>query len=171
MDIGEIWGYAADDLFMTNREVDEYLKTTDLSFFKSNTQWERGDLKFIDSNGDGKVDPGKGTLADHGDLQIIGNTTPRYSFGINLNLGYKGFEVSTLLQGVAKRDFPMAGSTYLFGGRNYFEEHLNHFSPENPNGYLPRLTDASTGGGDIDWKVNTGYKPSKFCCKYAGADA
>lgn len=162
MDIGEIWGYAADDLFMTNREVDKYLKTTDLSFFKSNTQWERGDLKFIDSNGDGKVDPGKGTLADHGDLQIIGNTTPRYSFGINLNLGYKGFEVSTLLQGVAKRDFPMAGSTYLFGGRNYFEEHLNHFSPENPNGYLPRLTDASTGGGDIDWKVNTGYNTTRY---------
>ena len=43
-----------------------------------------------------------------------------YSFGINLNVGYKGFEVSTLFQGVAKRDFPLAGSTYLFGGKNFF---------------------------------------------------
>ena len=74
-------------------------------------------------------------MADHGDLQIIGNTTPKYSFGINLNLGYKGFEISTLLQGVAKRDFPISGSNYMFGGNNYnFKEHLDYFSTENPNG-------------------------------------
>lgn len=162
MDIGEIWGYVADDLFMSNREIDGYLKEVDLSFFKPATQWERGDVKFVDTNGDGKVDPGKGTLSNHGDLQIIGNATPRYSFGINLNVGYKGFEVSTLLQGVAKRDFPMAGSTYLFGGRNYFKEHLDHFTPANPDGYLPRLTDASTGGGDTDWRVNTGYNTTRY---------
>ena len=52
------------------------------------------------TNRAGKVDPGKGTLEDHGDLKVIGNATPKYSFGINLNLGYKGFSVSTLFQGV-----------------------------------------------------------------------
>ena len=31
MDLGEIWGYQADDLFMSNREVDAYLQTVDLS--------------------------------------------------------------------------------------------------------------------------------------------
>lgn len=111
MDVGEIWGYEANDLFLSNREVDAYLRQVDLSFFKSGDKWQRGDLKYIDSDGDGKVDPGKGTLADHGDLKIIGNATPKYSFGINLNVGYKGFEISTLLQGVAKRDFLMAAST------------------------------------------------------------
>lgn len=107
----EIWGYRADDLFLSNREIDDYLRKVDLTAFKSNDLWRRGDLKYIDTNGDGRVDGGKGTLSDHGDLQVIGNTTPKYSFGINLNLGYKGFEVSTLLQGEAKRDFPIAGST------------------------------------------------------------
>ena len=162
MDIGDIWGYVADDLFMSNQEIDNYLKNTDLSFFKPASQWQPGDVKYVDVNGDGKVDPGNGTLADHGDLRIIGNTTPRYSFGINLNVGYKGFEVSTLLQGVAKRDFPMAGSTYLFGGRNYFKEHLDYFDYSNPNAYLPRLTDATTGGGDTDWQVNTGYNTTRY---------
>lgn len=29
----------------------------------------------------------------------------------------------------------------MFGGNNYnFKEHLDYFSTENPNGYLPRLT-------------------------------
>lgn len=59
MDIGEIWGFVADDLFMTNREVDDYLQSKDLSFFKADNLWQAGDLKYIDVNRDGKVDPGK----------------------------------------------------------------------------------------------------------------
>ena len=157
MDIGEIWGYEANDLFMTNREVDEYLRTVDLSFFKADNQWQRGDVKYIDSNGDGKVDPGKGTLADHGDLKVIGNTTPKYSFGINLNAGYKGFGISALFQGVAKRQFPMAGATYLYGGNCYFNEHLDYFNAWHPDGYLPRLTDNSK-----DKEVNIGYNTTRY---------
>lgn len=34
---------------------------------------------YADINGDGKVDGGKGTLADPGDQRIIGNSTPRYN--------------------------------------------------------------------------------------------
>lgn len=158
MDIGEIWGFVADDLFKTNREVDDYLYSKDLSFFKPDNLWQAGDLKYIDSNRDGKINPGKGTLADHGDLRIIGNTTPQYSFGINLNLGYKGLSLSALLQGVGKRDFPLAGSTYLFGGKNYFKEHLDYFSPSNPDAYLPRLTDPKT----VDYAANAGYNTTRY---------
>lgn len=158
MDIGEIWGFQADELFKSNQEIESYLRSKDLSFFKDDNLWQIGDLKYIDSNRDGKINAGKGTLDDHGDLKIIGNATPRYSFGINLNVGYKGFSVSTLLQGVAKRDFPMAGSTYLFGGKNYFKEHLDYFSPDNPDAYLPRLTDPKTK----DYDANVGYNTSRY---------
>lgn len=159
MDLGEIWGYQADDLFMTNQEVDAYLQNVDLSFFKPNDSWQRGDLKYIDSNGDGKVDPGSGTLKDHGDLKIIGNTTPRYSFGLNWNIGYKGFEVSGLFQGVMKRDYPMAASTYMFGGNsNFFTNHLDYWSVENPGAYLPRLTRASSQ----DYNANVGYNTTRY---------
>ena len=160
MDLGEIWGYQADDLFRTNREVDEYLKTVDLSFFKANNSWQRGDVKYLDSNNDGKVDPGKGTLADHGDLKVIGNATPKYSFGINLNIGYKGFEVSALFQGVAKRDFAVAGAQYLYGSNSYFKGHLDHFSAQHPNGYLPRLTDPDKDKKDFE--VNVGYNTTRY---------
>lgn len=167
MDIGEIWGYEADELFASMEEISMYLAETDLSFFKEADKWRPGDLKFED-NGNGVVGPGAGTLDDHDDLTIIGNATPRYSFGINLSAGYKGFELSTLIQGVAKRDFPMAGSTYLFGGRNYFTDHLNHYSESNPSGWLPRLTDG-TGKGDKDWQVNTGYNTSRYLLNAAYA--
>lgn len=160
MNLGEIWGYRADDLFLTNREIDDYLRKVDLSALKPHDMWRQGDLKYLDTNGDNRVDAGKGTLSDHGDLEVIGNTTPKYSFGINLNIGYKGFEISTLLQGVAKRDFPIAGSNYMFGGSSYsFKEHLDYFSAENPNGYLPRLTGWKS---DKDFEVNTGYNTTRY---------
>lgn len=158
MDLGEIWGYQADDLFMSNREIDEYLKATDLSFFKPSTAWQRGDVKYVDIDKSGAVNPGKGTLDDHGDLKVIGNATPRYTFGINLNVGYKGFAVSTLFQGVAKRDFAVAGSTYLFGGNNQFKDHLDYFSPSNPNGYLPRLTEYDKQ----DYRVNSDFNTTRY---------
>ncbi|MBR2608584.1 MAG: TonB-dependent receptor, partial [Bacteroidales bacterium] len=159
MDVGEIWGYKADRLFESDEEAALY--PVDLSFFKAGNLWKAGDVRYEDVDGDGAVNPGQGTLEDHGDLVVIGNATPRFSFGINLSAGYKGLEVAALVQGVGKRDFPMAGSTYLFGGRNYFKDHLDRFSPENPSGWLPRLTDG-TGSGDLDWKVNTGYNTSRY---------
>ena len=159
MDIGEIWGYKADHLFASDEDAAGY--PVDLSFFKARNLWKAGDVMYEDVNGDGAVNPGKGTLDDHGDLVVIGNATPRFSYGINLSVGYKGLEIAALLQGVGKRDFPMAGSTYLFGGRNYFKDHLDRFSADNPSGWLPRLTDG-TGSGDMDWKVNTGYNTSRY---------
>ena len=39
MDIGEIWGYRADDLFLSNREIDDYLRNVNLTAFKSNDLW------------------------------------------------------------------------------------------------------------------------------------
>lgn len=158
MDVGEIWGFEANDLYKSNQEIDEYLHSKDLSFFKPDNLWQIGDLKFIDTNRDGRIDPGKGTLSDHGDLKVIGNATPRYSFGLNLDLGYKGFRISALLQGVGKRDFPLAGSTYLFGGKNYFKEHLDYFRTDNPDAYLPRLTDPKT----VDYRVNTGFNTTRY---------
>lgn len=159
MDLGEIWGYQADDLFMTNQEVEDYLKNVSSTFLKPNNDWQRGDLKYVDTNGDGKIDWGKGTLKDHGDLKIIGNTTPRYSFGLNLNAGYKGFEVSALFQGVMKRDYPMAASTYLFGANsNFFKEHLDYWTIDNPNAYLPRLTKKDSQ----DYYANVGYNTTRY---------
>ena len=41
-----------------------------------------GDVKFKDVNGDGEINNGKGTLADHGDLEMIGNSFPVMNMGL-----------------------------------------------------------------------------------------
>ena len=63
-----------------------------------------GDIKFKDLNGDGKIDGGKGTKDDMGDLKVIGNSTPRYEYSFRLGATYKGFDLDLYFQGVGKRD-------------------------------------------------------------------
>ena len=61
------------------------------------------DVKFVDLNEDGEIDAGSRLLDDHGDLEIIGNSTPRYEYGLRLGADYKGVDLSVFLQGVGSR--------------------------------------------------------------------
>jgi hypothetical protein len=69
-----------------------------------------GDVKFKDLNGDGYINPGNRLLKDangnpdYGDLQVIGNFTPRYEYGFRAGADYKGVDLSVFLQGVGKRN-------------------------------------------------------------------
>ncbi|WP_343851440.1 TonB-dependent receptor [Algoriphagus jejuensis] len=129
---GEIWGYTANDLFKTQEEVDTYTSEVDLSDI-TGLGWRPGDLKYLDVDGDGKVDNGANTLEDHGDLRIVGNSTPRYQYGINLNAGYKGFDFSMIIRGVGKRDLWFGAGENMFWGfrsgnqTSLFPEHLDYF--------------------------------------------
>src|SRR5690606_13266155 len=78
-----------------------------------------GDLKFVDVDGDGIMTKGSRTLTDHGDMVIIGNTSPRYNFGFSLALNWRGFGLSTFFQGVLKRDwYPWTESGFFWGQHN-----------------------------------------------------
>lgn len=62
-----------------------------------------GDVKFKDLNKDGKIDTGASTTDNPGDRKVIGNSTPRYEYGIRLGADFKGFDFSIFMQGVGKR--------------------------------------------------------------------
>lgn len=69
-----------------------------------------GDVKFKDLNNDGKIDGGKGTMDDHGDLKVIGNALPRYEYGFRIGGAWKGFDIDMFFQGVGKRNLWTTGS-------------------------------------------------------------
>ncbi len=110
---GDIWGFETDRYFT---EEDFNGKNSDGSWkYKSgianqtgiqtdNFVYGPGDIKFKDLNGDGKIDGGKGTADDHGDLKVIGNTLPRYEYSFHLGGTYCGFDIDFFFQGVGKRD-------------------------------------------------------------------
>jgi hypothetical protein len=91
---------------------------------------------YRDLNGDGVINAGSGVLDDPGDLRVIGNSNPRYRFGLNLNGNYRSFDFRAFLQGVGKRDFMPQGSHFWGTNRGIwqshgFEEHMDHFRDEN----------------------------------------
>ena len=66
--------------------------------------------KYKDLNGDHRIT--KGTTVDN--LSVIGNSAPRFRFGLNLNAEWNGFDVAVFLQGIGKRDF--YPQSYLYWG-------------------------------------------------------
>ena len=148
---GEIWGYETIGIAKTQEEMDAHLATlpnggqTYLGM-----DWAAGDIMYADLNNDGKVDGGAGTLDDHGDRRVIGNTTPRYNFGIDITMEYKGFDFRLFLQGTGKRD-SFQGSYYFWGAYNdvwwsmgttvhedYFRDNPDHYLGLNLDSYYPR---------------------------------
>lgn len=117
-ELGEIWGFRTDGYFLSNEEannwaVDNYHKNG------SNFRAYAGDLKFIDRDGDNVIGFGQQTVEDHGDLDVIGNVTPRYQYGINLDFKWNGIGLSVFFQGVGKRDwYPAVESAYFYGQYN-----------------------------------------------------
>jgi TonB-linked SusC/RagA family outer membrane protein len=117
-ELGEIWGFRTDGYFLSNAEADNWVIDT---FHKNGNNFREyaGDLKFLDLNGDGKITTGSGTLKDHGDLDRIGNETPRYQYGINLGVNWNGIGIDMFFQGVGKRDwYPMVESGFFWGQYN-----------------------------------------------------
>lgn len=142
-EIGEIWGYTTEGLYQTDAEA-AVLDNSKLAAY----QWLAGDVKYADLNGDGEISNGNNTLDDHGDLSIIGNQRPRYTFGANLGFDYKNFDLTMFFQGVGKRDAMLSG-TYFWGFTTINSvpttQQLDYWTAENPDAYYPRLRFNGTG--------------------------
>lgn len=132
---GEIWGYTTIGIAKTDAEMAKHLETVSQNQMGNN--WQAGDIMYADLNGDGTVNSGSNTLEDSGDRSIIGNSTPRYRYGLDINLNYKNFDFRIFFQGIGKRDWMPNGSYFWgAGGQNQwqaagFEEHLDFFRDEN----------------------------------------
>ncbi|MEG2061915.1 MAG: SusC/RagA family TonB-linked outer membrane protein, partial [Alistipes sp.] len=151
MEVGEIWGLQVAGLFQDDEEVKSWANQSDFFVVNRNgNQFQAGDLKFSDLDGSGAIDYGKNTVDNPGDMRKIGNSTPRYSYGLTLNASYAGVGISLFFQGVGKRDwYPSTNSAYFWGNYNrpysYMpEKHTgnNIWTPQNQNSeaFWPRMT-------------------------------
>ena len=161
-ELGEIWGYTVEGFFQTD---DEYLNHADQTLVNQRITNNylinhpvAGDIKFADLNGDGVISPGTQTLDNHGDLRRIGNTNPRYNYGVRLGFEYKGFDLNVFGQGIVKRDWnPGTDNGYFWGPfsrqyNNFYPQSIeaNSWTPDNPNAYFPRLAVYADRGGPYE---------------------
>jgi TonB-linked SusC/RagA family outer membrane protein len=111
-----------------------------------------GDVKYVDLNGDNVI--------DQYDQTLIGGNKPLTYFGFDVNLEYRGWELSVLIQGVYNRDFYYGDAIYNAGfqGVNQgfgqaYENVLNRWTPETAlTATLPRLT-----AGGNSYNLNPAY--------------
>lgn len=130
MELGEIWGLQSNGLFANTDEIAQLDESAIIPW--GALQIVPGWPKYIDRDGNGKIEKGY-TLDDTKDLTVIGNSTPRYQFGLDLNSSWKNFDVRVFLQGVGKRDYyPI---DYLYWGfyqqpyGNIYEHLLDFYRP------------------------------------------
>jgi TonB-linked SusC/RagA family outer membrane protein len=115
MEIGEIWGYHIEGLFRDQDDINSHADQSIIRVSNDNVL-KPGDLKFADLDGDGFVNTGENTVDNPGDRRIIGNTSARYNFGLNLGAEWNGIGVSAFIQGVGQRHwYPYNGSSFFWG--------------------------------------------------------
>ena len=155
--IGEIWGFETDRYFTSAEDVAS--SPSQVGLQTGNFVFGPGDIKYRDLNGDNVINAGKSTLQDHGDLKVIGNTTPRYQYSIRVGGAWKGVDVDIYLQGIGKRQLWATGNEaipYYRGADVMYEHQMDFWSPENPNARypLPYTGNGSTAISGIRYMAN-----------------
>ena len=148
-EINEIWGFETVGIAKSQAEMDAHLEAVG-GQTAIGSKWAEGDIMYADLDGNPGITRGAETLDDHGDLKVIGNSTPRLFYGIDLNASYKGFDIRAFFQGVGKRDF-FAGTPIFWGvyGNQWWSaalgEHQDYYRSEDiglPDRIIPANTDA-----------------------------
>jgi hypothetical protein len=96
-----------------------------------------GDIRYLDKDGDGLV-------KEDDDRFVLGNSFPRFTFGLNYSLKWKDVDFSMFWQGVGQRSVWLRGeSVEAFHNNNegpVFDFHLDRWTPANRDASYPRLT-------------------------------
>ncbi len=130
--------YQADGLIANEQELADY-RTKHKSDPRGLSSIHAGDVKLVDANGDGTIDPD--------DRQIYTSNIPKFTYGWNIGIDYKGFDLSLLLQGSSGANRMMYGEWIegpcyeAFTGIHYRDRWTEN--NQNGNAGMPRLEAAN----------------------------
>lgn len=178
--LGEIYGYHVAGQFQSDEEAQKYQSSfTNPSVnlgqvynytfnVVTNTDWKKlraGDIKYVDINGDGAINKGNNTLANHGDLKPIGNSMPRLPFGFSLGADWKGFDISVAGTGIVHQDWYPTGfiywGTYDRPYSSFVRKDLvaQAWDPAHPGGKYPQIYRGydALGANRSLWELNDYY--------------
>ena len=132
--IGYFWGYKTAGIFQNQQEINEWIAAGN-GVMQSNVQ--PGDVKYVDVNHDGVIN-----AKDKVDL---GNGLPKYTFGFNFNLGWKGFDLAANFTGAAGFKIAQSYRDPSSSQSNYSRRILNRWTGEGTSNEIPRVTYGDVG--------------------------
>jgi len=139
-EINALWGYQTDGL-LTQEDIDKGYPT-----FSADAQ--PGDIKYLDRNGDGKI-----TASDQ---TVLGSSIPHWTYGLNIDLGWRNFDCTMLWQGVGRQDMMIWGAFIENGSWEGFTLAMgkDYWTPENTDARFPRpQKSANKNTEPSDWWV------------------
>jgi TonB-linked SusC/RagA family outer membrane protein len=126
--IGHFYGYQTSGIFQNQEEVASHTNA-DGELLQPDAQ--PGDIRFVDFNGNGEIDPE--------DRTFIGDPTPTWTYGFNYSAGWKGFDVVIFAQGVAGNDVFKATRRFDLQMANMTADALGRWTGEGSSNEYPRL--------------------------------
>jgi TonB-dependent starch-binding outer membrane protein SusC len=126
--IGSFYLYKMLGIFQTQEEIDKSpFQTLDT---------RAGDVKFADLNGDNKI--------DDKDREHAGNPFPDFTYGANISLTWKNFDLSLMAQGIQGNDVYFLNGNFAYEtqtrGFNSYAKILERWTPTNTNTTIPKVS-------------------------------
>ena len=122
--IGYFYGYKVEGVYQSQADIDNSPKNTLATVTP-------GDLKFVDVDGNGEITPA--------DRTMIGNPTPDVTYGINLNVGYKNWELGIDMMGQAGNEIYRTWDNYNWSQFNFMKQRLDRWHGEGTSNSQPLL--------------------------------
>lgn len=130
--IGSYYGFKTNGLY-TQEEIDAG------HYYTFGRAPKAGDIKYVPQRADVKW----GDAITDDDRTIIGCDVPKFTYGLNLDLNYKNFELSVFGQGTSGTNVAFESEQVwaFFLGANPRKYHLNRWTEDNPNAHAlyPRI--------------------------------
>jgi TonB-linked SusC/RagA family outer membrane protein len=143
--VGSFYGFVTDGYWQTQEEIDAANALAQQTTGNNRANYDQpgtspGDIKFKDLDGDHQI-----TDADQ---TFIGNPTPKFTYGINIDLSYKIFDLSIFGQGVQGNKIFQALIYYHEASNAYWNmdpNMLDTWTPDNTDAAAPRLDQYNAG--------------------------
>ncbi|WP_142685048.1 SusC/RagA family TonB-linked outer membrane protein [Chitinophaga polysaccharea] len=129
MPIGFFYGLKTAGIFQNQAEIDAY---TSKSGQRIQPGAQPGDVRFVDMNGDGVI--------NGDDKTKVGDPNPTQTYGISLSAGWKGFDLSVLMNGVGGNDIVDGTRAYDRYTNNYTTAIFGRWHGEGTSNSMPRVT-------------------------------
>ena len=147
-EMNSIFGFQSDGFFQNQAEIDAHAKQFGVL--------RPGDIRYVDQNSDGVINAE--------DRVIIGSRIPRWTYGANLNFGYKGLDLSVFLQGIGRYNgYQSSHAAWPFENSGSGKAQIRHadtWSTDNPNARYPNWYIATNGNNyqrSSFWATDASY--------------
>jgi TonB-linked SusC/RagA family outer membrane protein len=139
--IGYFYGYKTEGVIQNAADLQKYIDENcggKAANSLQGTGLKPGDLKFVDTNHDGKID-----LTDKTDL---GNPLPDVTMGFGLNFGYKGFDLSVTAYAALGQQVARSWRKFTDGQYdNYTTEVYQYWNGEGTSNKYPMIAPGNSG--------------------------